>query len=253
MNKIVILGSSAAFPLPRTKTNQFKDYLDIAGYQRNFKLHDDPLCNSAKSGGKDKRTRACIALIYGKSVILFDAGPDIRHQLRQHRLKPDAVFISHAHPDADYGLRFLPGARVFSEKSGNIQPGKKIEIFGVKVTPFRVPHSHIVPYVGYRVSLKTAAGTKTFVYMTDLASLEGVGRYARNSDILFADGSILKRNLPGHLSITNQLAIYKKWRLKRVIFTHIGHDTLPHGQLLKYARSIYPKTNIAHDGMVIKI
>jgi phosphoribosyl 1,2-cyclic phosphodiesterase len=70
---------------------------------------------------------------------------------------------------------------------------------------------------------------------------------------LFADGSILRRNLGGHLSITNQLKIYKKWRLKRVIFTHIGHNTLPHEDLVKYVKGQYKNADVAYDGLAIKL
>jgi len=249
MAKIVVLGSSAVFPLPRTKTNNFKDYLDIIGYQRNFELHDDLLCNSAKKDGKDKRTRACIALIQNGKTILFDAGPDIKVQLKKYRLKPDVVFITHEHPDANYGLRYLKNVKIFSEKQGNIKLSEPVDIFGVTVLPFRVEHSKIAPATGYKVT----SDNKGFVYITDMSSVAGVGRYFKDSDILFADGSILERNLPGHLSMANQLKIYKKWRLKRVIFTHIGHDTLPYNNLVKYLKGRYQYAEVAYDGMVIRI
>lgn len=254
MTRIIILGSSAEFPLPRTKTNRFKDYLDISGYQRKFKLHDDLLCNSAKGGGKDKRTRSCLALVVGKETILFDAGPDIRYQLKKHHLKPNVVFISHSHPDADYGLRYLKNIQVFSEKLGNVTPDQPIKLLGVEVLPFRVAHSKIAPYTGYRIRLKTKNyKLKTFAYITDMNSVRDIRKYVGNCDILFADGSILKRNLGGHLSITSQLKTYKKWRLKKVIFTHIGHSTLPHKDLIKYIKGRYQNADVAYDGMVIKI
>lgn len=254
MARVIVLGSSAEFPFPRTKTNKFEDYLDIAGYQREFELHDDPLCNSAKRGGKDRRTRSCLALVIGRKTILFDAGPDIKYQLKKYRLKPDIVFISHEHPDVNYGLEYLKGPEIFSEKSGNVKPDVPISIFGVEILPFRVRHSKIAPYLGYRVQLKTRnCKLKTFAYITDMASTAGIKKYVQGCDILFADGSILKRNLGGHLSITNQLKIYKKWRLKKVIFTHIGHNTLPHEDLVKYVKGRYKSADVAYDGMIIKI
>ena len=253
MVKIIVLGSSAEFPLPRTKTNKFEDYLDITGYRCKFKLHDDPLCSSAKKGGKDRRTRSCLVLIMGKKTILFDAGPDIKYQLRKYRLKPDAVFISHEHPDASYGLKYLKSPKIFSEKLGNVRPGVSVNIFGVKILPFRVKHSKIAPYAGYKVLLNAKRHTlNAFVYITDMASTAGIQKYIRSRDVLFADGSILKRNLGGHLSIANQLKIYKKWRLKKVIFTHIGHDTPPHKDLVKYVKGRYKNADVAYDGMVIK-
>lgn len=259
MARIIILGSSAEFPLPRTKTNNFKDYLDIASYQRKFKLHDDPLCNNAKTNGranKNRRIRSSVALTISGKVLLFDAGPDIKYQLKKYRLKPDATFITHSHPDADYGLRYLDlkKVKVFSEKVGNIKHGEIINVFGVKILPFRVRHSKVAPYTGYKIQLPTANyKLQTIVYITDMSSVAGIKEYVKDADIMFADGSILKRNLFGHLSITNQLKIYKKWGLKRVIFTHIGHNTLPYENLVKYVRGRYRHAEVAYDGMVIRV
>lgn len=248
--KIITLGSSASNPFPRTQTNRFKDYLDIETYQRKFKLHDDQICESAKKGGKDKRTRACLALMVNKEVILFDAGPDIKYQLKKYRLKPDAVFITHNHPDASFGLRYLlKSTRVFSEKLENIKHDVAINIFGVKILPFRVVHSKIAPYTGYKVFIRG----KTIVYISDFAFLRGVKKYVKNCDILFSDGSILKRKLKMHLSIIKQLKTYREWRLKRVIFTHIGHATLKHNDLVKFVKERYKNSDIAYDGMVLKL
>jgi phosphoribosyl 1,2-cyclic phosphodiesterase len=272
MAKIVILGSSAEFPLPRTKTNKFEDYLDITGYQHKFGLHNDPLCNSAKKGNKDRRTRSAMALLIGGKTILFDAGPDIRYQLRKHHLKPDAVFVSHEHPDANYGLNYLRGlhpvksseagsaerlfhrAKIFSEKLGNVKRGVPISVFGVEILPFRVKHSKIAPYTGYKVLLNAKRSTlNAFAYITDMASTAGIQKYVQGCDILFADGSIINRNLFGHMAIPNQLAVYKKWRLKRVIFTHIGHRTPLHEDLVKYIKGRYKNADVAYDGMVIRL
>lgn len=254
MARIIVLGSSAEFPFPRTKSNKFEDYLDIENYEQRFELHNDPLCNWAKKGGRNRRTRSALALIIRGRVILFDAGPDIRCQLKKYRLHPDAVFISHAHPDADYGLRYLKGVKVFSEQEGNVNFGEDLEIFGIKILPFRVQHSKIAPCTGYKIKLRTKiTKPKTIVYVTDMASLRNMDKYFKGCDILFADGSILKRSLPGHLSIINQLKFYKKWRLKRVIFTHIGHQTLPHKNLSQFIKSQYKNAEVAYDGMVISI
>jgi ribonuclease BN (tRNA processing enzyme) len=265
MAKIIVLGSSAEFPLPRTKTNKFEDYLDIVSYQRGFELHDDPLCSSAKKGGKDKRTRSSLVLVVDGKVILFDAGPDIKYQLKKYHLKPTAVFVTHEHPDANYGLRYLKNVTIFSEKEGNVVLNRPIKILGTEILPFRVIHSRVAPYTGCLIKIKnprrgptgrTLRGRqkskiKKIAYLTDMSSARNIRKYVEDCDILFADGSILKRNLGGHLSITNQLKIYKKWRLKRVIFTHIGHDTLPHKDLVKYVKGRYKNADVAYDGMVI--
>lgn len=268
MTKIIILGSSAEFPLPRTITNKFEDYLNITDYQQKFELHDDKLCNLAKKGGKDRRTRACLAITADNKLVIIDAGPDIKYQLKKYKLKwPDAVFITHEHPDADYGLKYLPqSTQIFGEKLGGVKHEKLINLWGLEVLPFKVAHSKIAPYTGYKVKFQTAnhkaqkglsprvlSGKFSICYATDMASVLGIQKYVQDCDILFADGSILKRNLGGHLSMVNQLKYYKKWGLKKIIFTHIGHATLPHEELVRYLRDIYPRVDVAYDGLIIEL
>lgn len=268
MAKIIILGSSASNPLPRTETNRWKDYLDIRNYMRKFsakggsaaggKLHDDELCKSAQNGGKDRRTRACLAIVNRGKVILFDAGPDIKEQLRREKIKLSsvkAVFITHNHPDASFGLRHLPKTvKIFSEKEGTIKHNKVMDVFGLKILPFRVVHSKLAPYAGYKIELRSKKlEVRSFVYISDLSSTRGLKKYVQDADILFADGSILKRDLKLHLSMLKQLRIYKQWKLKRVIFTHIGHATMKHNDLVKFLRGRYKNTDVAYDGMVVRL
>lgn len=223
--------------------------MDIENYQDKFILHDDPLCESAKKGGKDRRTRTSLALIVPRATILFDAGPDIKYQLKKYQLKkPKAVFITHEHADASYGLRYLKNIKVFSEKAGNLKVGRSIKIFDAEILPFRVVHSKIAPYTGYQLKIKN----KNIVYATDLASLRGVKAYFQNTDILFADGSIFKRDLAGHLSIVQQLKFYCRWKLKRVIFIHFGHAILPHKELNTLVKNLYPNAEIGCDGLILR-
>ncbi len=249
MAKIVVLGSSAATPFPRTKTNRFSDYRDIETYRRKYRLHDDLVCRLAAKGGKQRRTRACIAVVVRGRTILIDAGPDILFQLRRARLKPDAVVITHQHADASFGLRYLKDTPVYSEARGNIKPSKQQKILGLTVLPFRVIHAAKCRCVGYKFWL----GHKSFAYVVDIASTRGIKKYVSGCDLFFIDGSSLKTNLRTHLSITDQLKIYKRWNLKKIIITHIGHQTLPQQKLIKFVRSLYPNSTVAYDGQTIRL
>jgi len=249
MVKLLVLGSGPVFPYPRTKTNRFSDYLDIGGYEEKFELHDDIICNLAKKGGKERRLRSSLAVITGSGTFLIDAGPDIIYQLAKYKVSPDVILITHNHSDANFGLKDLKGVEVISEKAGNLKLDQKMDILGAVVTAFRVAHAGNVTTVGFRIGL----GKKVVAYISDLASLRGVRKWVKDTDILFADGSILDQNMPSHLSIIDQLKYYKKWRLNKVVFTHIGHKTLPHDDLQKYCRSIYKPVDIAYDGQNFKI
>lgn len=272
--ELLFLGTSAEFPLPRTITNKFKDYLDIENYQRKFKLHNDRVCNSAKKGGKDKRTRSSFLLIFKNSLgakhlsnsILFECGPDILYHLKKYKLsQPDAIFITHNHPDASYGLKYISNKiPVYGEEVGNIriEPNKAIKIFNIEILPFRVRHSKLVKSVGYRIKLNK----RNIVYLGDISTFAGIKRYLKKADLIISDGSILKRNLNVHKSMINQLIIFNKWfkrKKPKVIFTHIGHSIIPdikdkkvesiHNKLVKYLKGIYKQVDIAYDGRAVEI
>jgi phosphoribosyl 1,2-cyclic phosphodiesterase len=247
MTKLIILGSGPVFPYPRTITNRFGDYLDIKNYEKKFRLHNDLICNLAKRGGKERRTRSSLAIITGRGTVLIDAGPDVLYQLEKYKVRPGAVFITHDHSDAAYGIKFLTGLKVYRESAGNMKPGVTIEIFGIKITPFRVNHATNVKTCGFRIVLDK----KKIAYMSDVGDFKGVKRWVSDCDLIFSDGSVLDRNMPSHLSILSQLKIFKKWKVKKVIFTHIGHKTLPHKDLIKYVRSIYENSDVAFDGLTL--
>lgn len=249
MVKLIALGTSSTFPFPRTVTNSMSNYSDIGTYEKKYPLHDDIICSLARRGGKERRTRSCLAIVTDFGTILLDAGPDILYQLKKFDITPDAVFITHDHSDAAGGLNFLKGPKIYQESRGTIGPGKPIEIFGIKVTPFRVNHAFNVKTCGFKVDY----GTKSFAYMSDVANLDGVEKWIRDCDFIFADGSNLDQNLPTHLSIITQLETYKEWGIKKVIFTHIGHKTLPHEELQNYCRSIYSPVEVAFDGLRLKL
>lgn len=249
MFKIVILGSSSTFPFPRTVTNQMRDYSDIENYQKKFPLHDDLICKLAMSGGKEKRTRASAAIITGEGTILIDAGPDALYQTNKYKVKPDVILINHDHSDAFGGIGFFPGAKVLRETTGDFKPGQELTIYGLSIIPFRVKHAFNVPTVGFKIS----DGKTKVAYICDLSSLDGAKKWIKDCDMIFADGSNLAQNQPTHLSIIEQLTEYRGWGIKKVWFTHIGHKTLPHDELIRYCRSLYEPTDIVYDGMVLDL
>ncbi|MBI2038097.1 MAG: MBL fold metallo-hydrolase [Candidatus Magasanikbacteria bacterium] len=250
MTKLTVLGSSSIFPFPRTQSNLFEDYLDIEHYQKNFPLHDDSLCNEAKKGEKNRRTRSCLAIQHNGYLILLDSGPDILYQLRRAKLpKPDAIFITHNHPDANYGVKYLANALLYSESAKTMRAGHPVNLFGIKILPFRVHHARNTPTVGFLVRFPNG---KKIIYATDMSSLGGLKKYFQQANMALVDGSILKRSFGGHLAIISQLKTYKKWRIKSVLFTHIGHSTLPYKELRVFVKNKYKNTDVAYDGMTIK-
>jgi phosphoribosyl 1,2-cyclic phosphodiesterase len=252
--KIIVLGSSAIFPFPRTVSNNFGDYLDTDNYQKRFSLHNDKICQSAKLGGKDRRMRSSVAIVTKHQTILLEAGPDVRHQLKKFKVKPNAVFITHNHPDANFGLKYLSSdVMIYSEQKKNVFPGREIHFPDLTITPFRVLHAHNTTCVGYALDFLTKRSKKRFIYMTDLASLAGTRHYLDGADILLADGSALDNSMPSHLAMVKQLNFYRRLNIKKIFFTHIGHATLPHRQLRAYLKGRSPRADVTYDGLIIKI
>lgn len=248
MYRLLVLGSSAAYPFPRTKSNKFGDYL-VPSYEEIFPLHNDPICLDAIRGSKSRRMRASLAIITPAGNIFLDAGPDIKMQMEKYRIRPDVILLTHSHLDATYGARWLPEIPALGEITHGFKPGMLLEYFGIRIIPFRVQHAKDTPTVGFRLTI----ADKHIVYMSDLGSLRGVRKNILDADILFSDGSILAVKTIGHLPIVNQLRYYKKLGIPRVIFTHIGHNTLPHNELDKYVKKIYANAEIAFDGQEIDI
>jgi len=251
MAEIIILGSSSATPFPRIEKGRWRDYLDIENYQKKFKLHDDPHCNAAKKIGKDRRTRSAIVLRTKSGDILFDAGPDIFSQIKKNKIKPKIAFISHAHLDASYNAKNLKqlGVKIYSEQEKNLKPGRAIEFFDTKILPFRVKHEKNTKTLGFQIFVNK----KIISIATDFGSLAHLKKYFQKSDVVFVDGSLIGKSFSGHLKIEKQLATYKKWKIKKVIITHVGHNTGTHKNLCKFAKRIYRRTEAAYDGMKIKI
>jgi ribonuclease BN (tRNA processing enzyme) len=258
MAEVIILGSSAATPFPRTLSNQWSDYSNIEHYTENFPLHHDPICKNAKRGGKDKRTRSAIAIRTEKGAVLFDAGPDIYYQMEKYGIKPTAVFINHEHRDAAENAENLKriGVKIYSEKDGTVSPEMTIAESGIEVTAFRVEHAVNAKTIGFLAKY----GETTVLIAMDFASLSGLKKYFTQADILFVDGSTLHQDLATHISINRQLAYYREnlrpnetRAFPRVIFTHIGHDTLPHSELDAYVKRGYPEAEVAYDGMKIRL
>jgi phosphoribosyl 1,2-cyclic phosphodiesterase len=107
--------------------------------------------------------------------VMIDCGLDWRRRVR--RLRPDAIVLTHAHPDHAWGLKDGAPCPVFAPEQTwqtlqgcrvddcRVLPLRKPErICGVTFEAFAVEHSLLAPAVGYRVS----AGRACFFYVPDV-------------------------------------------------------------------------------------
>lgn len=254
--KILFLGTSAGWPLPRLGC-------------------DCPVCQSKDP--KDSRFRSSVLV---NDSILIDASPDIYHQLRNLKVdttKITSLLITHAHPDHIHGfydlthlynrqerspkliapLEVLNGLRQFHHlplkpfKPEIIQPKAVLEHEKVKISYFPVKHSRISCY-----GIKMKAD-KIFVYIPDLARLpKSKRKQVRDVHLLVLDGSSLgkKGQVRTHQSIEEGVRLAKELKPKLCYFTHIGHITGLHQELEKFVQNQDGRNfHIAYDGLELNI
>jgi len=254
--KILFLGTSAGWPLPRLGCNC-------------------QIC--ASSDAKDKRLRPAVLV---NETILIDTGPDIYHQLVRHKVntkKIKTLVLTHAHPDHILGfydlthlynreekepklittqevlngLRLIHRLPVAPFKPEIITPPEVLEIEGVKISLFPVKHSRS-PCFGVKMK-----GKGVFVYLPDIRRFPRSKRKSlRDVHLLVLDGSSLgKRGQTRiHQSIEEGVRLAKDLKPKRVYFIHIGHITGLHQDLEAFVQKEGGKNfHIAYDGLELEI
>jgi len=257
--KILFLGTSAGWPLPRLGCNC-------------------KICTSKDP--KDKRWRSSI-LINGS--VLIDSGIDFYHQIL--RIKCPAlktIFISHVHPDHYFGLwdaGHLMGSKptiyLSSENRKAIvkrindltitfllreakafKNGEGIKLDNLEITPFLVDHSTNTETYG----LQIVQNKKSLVYISDFRGIpKSSQKFCQNADILVLDGSNLKPAGPkhwGHMPIEKSIPLAKKLKAKNIYYTHIGHGPKSgtHQELENFVQKNGGKNfHVAYDGLELTI
>ncbi|HEU5260467.1 MAG TPA: MBL fold metallo-hydrolase [Gemmatimonadales bacterium] len=206
---------------------------------------------------------------YRDRRVMIDCGEDWLGRFQRRR--PDAIVVTHAHPDHAWGLRDGAPCPVFATRDTwdrlgydiadrrIIGPYTPVRIAGITFEAFPVEHSTRAPAVGYRV---TAAGVAIF-YVPDLvyiyerrAALAGVQLYV-------GDGATVTRPLVrrrgrvliGHASIGTQLGWCEKEGVPTAIFTHCGTEILKADErrlaarIRDMARERGVEAAIARDGL----
>lgn len=228
---VKFLGTSAGWPLPRLGCNC-------------------EICTS--SDPKDTRTRT--QLLVNESI-LIDAGPNTYdHLKKEDPRKIKAVLVSHEHPDHIMGFwdlshiyngyhpievyvtlpvasaikRYIEGPNL---KIRVVKPNQPFYIDHIKVEYFPVIHGKTP---AYGIKLKE---DKIFVYITDFNRiLPSQEKVVKHADYWAIDGSSLGKigQSPSHISITDGIALAKKYKIKHTYFVHIGHKTGTHKFLEQY-------------------
>ena len=191
----------------------------------------------------------------------------------------DTVFISHLHGDHFGGLPFLivdgqlvsrrttkltiagpPGlrqrladamenflpnstqvSRKFETEIVELEPGRRVTINGVTVTPFLVDHVCGAP----PFALRFEVDGKVVAYSGDTQWTDALIAAGRDADLFIAEAYFYDKPIKWHLDVVTLLAHRDEIRPKRLILTHMSPDML--------ARPAPDGCEKAEDGLVIEL
>ena len=164
------------------------------------------------------------------------------------KIRPDAIFLSHAHPDHAWGLE--EGTEIPVHASAitheitkdlpirnrvTLEPERTVSVGPCRLTAFPGIHAVRCPCVAARIEL----GDLVLVYSGDIvaferpeAALAGAGLYVGDGSTL--KGSLVRRHatgaLMGHTTVRAQLGWLGKYGVARAIFSHFGKGPIEMGE-----------------------
>ncbi len=215
-----------------------------------------------------------LLISYRGAKVMIDCGLDWLG--RFERLRPDAIVLTHAHPDHAWGLRNGASCPVHAPqktwrtlKGCNIANRQLIKertptnICGITFEAFPVEHSILAPAVAYRVS----AGRARIFYAPDLVFIRDRASALKDVQIYIGDGATVTRSfirkrrraLIGHAPVRTQLMWCAKEDVPRAIISHCGSEIVTAEERKRTAkvRALAAKrgieARIAHDGMKVKL
>jgi phosphoribosyl 1,2-cyclic phosphodiesterase len=211
---------------------------------------------------------------YGRHVMV-DCGEDWLGQMDGLSPAPEAIVITHAHPDHAWGLKEGAPCPVYATKASwetmetfpiedrqTLVPREPTEIQGITFEAFPVLHSTRAPAVGYRIT----AGRAAIFYVPDVAWIEDRAGALQGVRIYVGDGATITRSMVrkpgdviiGHVPLRTQLTWCEKEGVDRAIFTHLGSEIVEGDERtlgaeirdMAQERGIEEVT-LAHDGMEV--
>ena len=220
------------------------------------------------------RMHTSLVVSYRGADVMIDCGLDWLGKLK--RVDPNAIVLTHAHPDHAWGLRngapcpvhapqktweTLTRCRV--EDRQLIKERTPTKICGITFEAFEVEHSILAPAVGYRVS----TGRACIFYVPDLVFIHDRTAALKNVQAYIGDGATVTRSfirrrgktLIGHSPVRTQLTWCQKEGVPLAVITHCGSEIVTgdedkvSAKLRIMASERGVDVRIAYDGMKLKL
>jgi phosphoribosyl 1,2-cyclic phosphodiesterase len=188
------------------------------------------------------RRHSALAIDGPAGRLLIDCGQDWLGRLAE--LRPDAILLTHAHPDHAFGLQNGAPCPVWATADtwadlkrypvaagGTIQARTPVTLMGVRVEAFPVAHSTRCPTVAYRIQ---APGGGAVLYASDVVHIPDRQEAFSACALYIGDGTSLTRSLVrkaggslvGHAPVRQQLTWCRKAGVPDALFTHNGRPTI---------------------------
>jgi ribonuclease BN (tRNA processing enzyme) len=219
----------------------------------------------------------------GKTCVLLDAGPDLLGSMKRKGLAPadiDIVAISHLHGDHYGGIPFLmleymyespPKRKIHLVGPRNletrcwrmmklayprfdvkvirpwlnfieIEPHGEVHLGGVKISAIRSPHMQ----TDISLSLNLRIAGKTICYSGDSGWNEELVPFAEGADLFICECTYYEStHLPFHMNYPQLAANRDRFKVKRMILTHLGREVLDHRRQIKM--------ELAFDSMKVEV
>jgi phosphoribosyl 1,2-cyclic phosphodiesterase len=215
---------------------------------------------------------------YRGTRVMIDCGESWLGRL--DGLRPEAIVVTHAHPDHAFGLADGSPCPVYATRTAwralrrfPIPPDRRrtlrlrdsVVIGGIAFEAFSVVHSIRAPAVGYRIS----AGRVKVFYVPDVVSIPARSDAFRGISVYVGDGASITRNMVrrerktgtlfGHATIDRQLEWCRDEGVPRMIVTHCGSDIVGGDEAAAVARleALAARrgvtVTVAHDGMELVV